>query len=142
MFRLTFRLTIDLLRAMPCITPDISASIPFSLRSNLEHSIYLEHTWEKRPREFTFIDYSVNTLEKSLPNLMFLVRPNLGIKNITKGSYLETHLTPAMQLSRTVAPFDPSALLLRLSSTLAVASLQARPSRRCFKARKNPNNRR
>jgi hypothetical protein len=48
---------------------------------------------------------------------------------------LETQVTPAMQLSKTVAPLAPSALELRLSSTFAVASLHARPSKRCFKAK-------
>jgi hypothetical protein len=43
-----------------------------------------------------------------------------------------------MQLSRTVAPLAPRLLQLRLSSTLAVASLQARPRRRCFSAETLP----
>ena len=53
---------------------------------------------------------------------------------IDKRQDLETHVTPAMQLSRTTAPLDPRALELRFSSTLAVDSLQASPSSRCFKA--------
>jgi hypothetical protein len=52
-------------------------------------------------------------------------------------THLETHLTPAMQCSRTTAPLAPRALELRLSSTLAVDSLQAKPRSKCFKAEEN-----
>ena len=93
--------------------------------------------WEKTEsgnKIFESVDQAAVKIGKASNSLK---SDSIKSMNVTN---LATHFTPEMQLSKTVAPFAPRALELRLSSTLAVASLHARPSKRCFRAERKNNN--